>query len=251
MTKQPDNLFREKLGNLQMNAPVGAWSRIETNLDKPSRKVLWLKIAAGIALLSVATVLILSQSTSDQSAVVASVEQTPINSQVIEDPVPSTENLNPETPAPVTQDNRTSETKEVKQSSVKTKSASITKTVTEPIYDIEKMQEPIVVADVTLAEISHDVAQSIEDRSENSDANTPVYLVYSADEVNKKYLKSLPEEDATPTAKKTSRMQMLVGLANNIKSGDGLTELRQMKDEIFALNFIDEKKRQQKKINEL
>ena len=51
---QPDKLFRDKLDNYESPAPLSAWSKIEANLERPSHKGLWLKIAAGLALLAIA-----------------------------------------------------------------------------------------------------------------------------------------------------------------------------------------------------
>src|SRR5687768_7921253 len=54
MTSQPEKLFRDKLESFQRPAPAAAWDRIEAGLDKTSNKNLWMKIAAGFLLLSVA-----------------------------------------------------------------------------------------------------------------------------------------------------------------------------------------------------
>jgi hypothetical protein len=53
--KQPDKLFKERLEQFESPAPISTWDRIESNLDRPNYKSLWLKVAAGIALLAIAS----------------------------------------------------------------------------------------------------------------------------------------------------------------------------------------------------
>src|SRR5688572_18703386 len=55
MNQQPDKFFREKLEGFQKTAPSLAWERIEAGLDKKNNKGLWLKIAAALLLLAVAS----------------------------------------------------------------------------------------------------------------------------------------------------------------------------------------------------
>jgi hypothetical protein len=58
MNQQPDKLFRERLAGLNRPAPSSAWSRVEANLDKKKSKGLWLKIAASLLILFVASFVI-------------------------------------------------------------------------------------------------------------------------------------------------------------------------------------------------
>ena len=53
--KQPvDSLFNKKLKNHSGQAPVAAWDRIDANLQQKKKPVVWLKIAAGLALIAIA-----------------------------------------------------------------------------------------------------------------------------------------------------------------------------------------------------
>ena len=54
--QQPDKFFREKLQGYQRPAPVSAWDKIESALEKKTNyKFLWWKIAASLLLIAGAT----------------------------------------------------------------------------------------------------------------------------------------------------------------------------------------------------
>lgn len=245
--QQPDNLFRDKLGNFQLDAPANAWSRIESGLDKSSNKGLWLKIAAGFLLLSVATVLIWKSSSKEVGPSIAN------NTVPKETKMPAREST-PSAPQKGTDNQLQNHQEEKNDSPIK---ASIKKKKHVPVpvpentvahvdgvTDREKIVDAGVslpVSDVLTAKEANEVAP------ETTNVQSGVYLVYTAEEVNKKYLRKQPEEDATTDDKKSSRMQMLMGVANNLKNGDnGIGDLRQIKDEIFALNFLDKKEHTKK-----
>lgn len=244
MTHQPDNLFREKLENLRLNAPENAWSRIEAGLDKSSYKGLWMKIAAGLVLLAVAGVLIWKVTGKEETNLLAS-QTTPEKTEVMKDE-PAHANsptLEPsvEQAIAVQEENKKEFPKTVKEkkNGVTTVNENyIAVTTTSP----ENPEEMITSPETSIAE-----ATNLETLEVSTKTQSGVYLVYTAEEVNQKYLRNLPEDDATQESKKSSRIQMLMGVAMNLKNGDsGLGDLRQMKDEIFALNFLDDKKQSKK-----
>ena len=245
MKQQPDNLFREKLEDFRMTAPANAWSRIETGLDKTSQKGLWLKIAAGLVLLSVATVLIWNSIKVNENNIVASQSVTEKPEQVLEEQPNTIGNNETANQTVVVQgDISTSQkTKSVQKKTAKEKFNSSNSVSNE--VAMATQVEPI--AEASVAEVAQNIIPV-----ESAETPAGVYLSYSADEVNEKYLLKQPVDDATLEEKKPSRMQRLMAVAHNITTSDnGIGDLRQVKDEIFALNFIDEKKRQQKKTNGL
>ena len=236
MTQQPDNLFREKLEHFQLNPSTDAWNRIEAGLTKRANKMLWMKIAAGLVLLSVASIILWNNSMyTDQHT-------TAIVNQDI-----GKENLAVETtPAdiPATSNNLITKEKDILHSAISGKRQKVVVKEYPQLEVVETIQEeayPVVETVVSETLIAQTEVAPTE-------LSSGIYLVYSAEEVNQKYLRQQPEEDATSEEKKSSRMQMLMSVANNLKNGENpLGDLRQMKDEIFALNFIDEKKQQTKK----
>jgi hypothetical protein len=246
MKQQPDHLFHNKLENFQLRPSADAWNRIEAGLDKKSNKALWLKIAAGLLLLSIASVLIWKI----QPETNVLVDKTP---QVTE---PASEKAQPIQPeetavAAVDQDKNIKQEKTEKKDNrivpaYKNRSTSLDQqlAVVEPT-PVETSTEVIQPETETLiAEVETSTIESTE--TQNS---TAVYIVMTATEVNQKYLLPQPEDEATSEGKKSSRMQKLMGVAMNIADGDGpLADLRQKKDELFALNFLEDKK-QTKKLN--
>lgn len=247
MKQQPDHLFHNKLENFQLKPSADAWNRIEAGLDKKSNKALWLKIAAGLLLLSIASVLIWKIQPAETDVLV---ETTP----EIKSTTP--ERLQPtqpeETPvAAIDQNKKVEQEKTEKKTNrnipvYKKQSASSD----QQLAVVEPTPEEIPV-DVVQPETETLIAEAETNTVEATETqnSTAVYIVMTANEVNQKYLLPQPEDEATSEGKKSSRMQKLMGVAMNIADGDGpMGDLRQKKDELFALNFLEDKK-QTKKLN--
>lgn len=244
MKQQPDHLFHNKLENFQLRPSADAWSRIEAGLDKKSNKALWLKIAAGLLLFSIASVLIWKIQPNETDVLVNTTPR-------VTEPTPETaQPTQPEETAVavVDENKKTEQEKEEKQNN---RIAPVQRKQT-PSFD----QQLAVVesTEETSTEVIQPVTETLVAQVETTQVtetqnNTGVYIVLTADEVNQKYLLPKPEDEATPEGKKSSRIQMLMGVAMNLADGDGpFGDLRQKKDELFALNFKDDKK-QTKKLN--
>lgn len=246
MKQQPDHLFHNKLENFQLRPSADAWNRIEAGLDKKSNKALWLKIAAGLLLLSIASVLIWKI----QPETNVLVDKTP---QVTEPASEKAQPIQPEETAVAAVD----QDKNIKQEKTEKKDNRIV-----PAYKNRStsLDQQLAVVEPTPEETSTEVIQpetetliaeveTITIEATETQNSTAVYIVMTATEVNQKYLLPQPEDEATSEGKKSSRMQKLMGVAMNIADGDGpLADLRQKKDELFALNFLEDKK-QTKKLN--
>jgi hypothetical protein len=65
------------------------------------------------------------------------------------------------------------------------------------------------------------------------------------------YLKKNAEGEATSGSRKTSTLKRVLQKASELKNNDQdpFGDLRQMKNEILALNFKSEKQREQKQVN--
>lgn len=247
MKQQPDKLFRVKLENFQLNAPANAWSKIEAGLDKPSRKAFWLKIAAGSAVFVTAGILFWSSSlenndilaieSADPQAESLALQSTgEIQESVAELPVVSL----------TTEMQQKQESPQTTTKKINAEHQDNTLLIQSTLLEEENTDYAAAVAVVPYAV---EADQSVSEKEVfTQESSASVYLVYTADEVNEKYLRQPVEDDATSQDKKTSRIQMLMSVANNLKNGDGgFTDLRQKKDEIFALNFLDDKKQLSKK----
>jgi hypothetical protein len=241
MTQQPDNLFRSKLENYQMTAPANAWSKIEAGVHATERKGwIWMRIAAGVVLLMIAGLFVWNYGPSDINKLANTHEAIQENASAL---ITSDENNTTEsTPNTIAQQTEKIELKPaLTTAKKKTSRVSAGQVTTVTVLQSNENQEMNYAVNTMPAGNQSDesVAVSI---TEEKVATAGVYLVITAEEVNEKYLRQSPADDATTAEKKSSRMQMLMAVANNITSGDaGIGDLRQIKDEIFALNFLERK----------
>jgi hypothetical protein len=248
MSQQPDDIFRRRLEDLQTPPPAGAWSRIENGLGK-RRGSLWLKVAAALALLFIASFVFWS----------------------------IRENRNPEH-AIVNNDRSFS------QDSVRTP-VDRSKTETEKSYDTrQQTTDPVLLAqqhakpkvnakqttvilpqrssDNTEEEVTDDTGTALDQAEVISEAAlTPPHLpdtlqsgvasfklVLKADEVSKKYLDKNSLADATDGKPKASGLKKLLDKANDLRNNQNpFGDLRQKKNEILALNFQGDRKHDQNK----
>lgn len=228
MTSQPDKLFREKLENFSTPAPAAAWGRIEAGLNQPSRSIWWMKIAASITLVGVAAFLLWPTETTQQ-AEIASVTK-PIESttpMVKETTTAATKNISVETP-----EQKTTQPKNVATKTLVAEEINSEALVAEAI----PVQTEIIPTENSGTETTAQVDEAIEPTQT---------IIYSAEEVNAKFLKKELVAEATTEEKKTSGIQKLIGVAYTLASADaGLGNIRQRKDEVLALNFRDKKQGQ-------
>jgi hypothetical protein len=230
MTSQPDKLFREKLENFSTPAPSAAWSRIEAGLDQSNRSFGWMKIAASITLVSVATFL-LWPSASTQLAEVASTTK-PVESIAPNVTEPADAGLGKITSQAESIKPKNTQRNDVTDNTIKLEAANAEVLIAEVVtIQTESTPTEVIIPETTTQpEIPVDASQTI---------------TYSAEEVNAKFLKKEVVAEATTEEKKTSGIQKLIGVAYTLASADaGLGNIRQRKDEVLALNFRDKKQGQ-------
>lgn len=226
MTSQPDKLFRDKLEHFQRPAPAGAWNRIENNLARPAHKFLWLRVAAGVALL-VATTFALWPAGETETELVKITDKNPVGK---------------ENPTPHLADKPSDTTEET----VKSKTQPVAPVQTVATFTKRKTQSPVQqstpedsVRIITAPETKEFVAELTEPETTTLPSQT---IVYTAEEVNAKFLKKNLSPQATPDVPEASGIQKLMGLAYAAKNSDApLAELRQKKDDLLALNFSKKK----------
>ncbi len=224
MTSQPDKLFRDKLENFQQPAPTGAWDRIESNLVRPAHKLVWVRVAAGVALLAAAAI-VLWPSEKPETEIAKTTEHTPAKKDTAQQ-----------------QTDKKTETKDeaVKQQAEPVLPPQETNTVT--LAKTEKqspVQQTANAADDSV--LTNSVSEThvlIAEVPLQEKELTSKTIVYTADEVNSKFLKKKLPPQATPDSKEASGIQKLIGLAYDAKNSEApLGDLRQKKDDILALNF--------------
>lgn len=225
MTSQPDQFFREKLENFQRPAPAGAWDRVEKNLSRPSAKIIWLRAAAGIALLATAAMLVWpsGKSTEPVAARTEKNQPTVIPSDTIKTHLANQEHV---TAVPA---------KETNTQLQKTNPIHISS----PVANVEKSSQPsVTIPNDSIHVITSQPQELIAEVATPNVSQPSNTIVYTANEVQAKFLKKKLSPEATPENKDASGIQKLIGLAYAAKnSAGGIADLRQKKDDLFALNF--------------
>lgn len=217
MTSQPDKLFRDKLENFQRPAPVGAWDKLSSNLARPDKKIIWLRIAAGIALITAVSIALWPAGEEKQR-------------MALKDPTPVVKKDS-------TQQSIVAELKEEQQIDrnklAKTERPRISKQKPSPSLP-EKTQ--VVEEQVISVPEQQELVATVNEPEEKE--NTATTIVYTTAEVNSKFLKKKLSPEATPQTEDASHVQKLIGLAYAAKNSEtGLGNLRQKKDDLLALSF--------------
>lgn len=260
MNHQPDKLFREKFENFQRPVSANAWNRVEARLEKKNNKGLLLKIAASLIFLAVSGVMIWQWNFVNDDSKFLSEGRKKAQEQTTtpdNDPDSNREEKKSTTPVIITPQEEKKEVvaeKKVpepkKTSPKKSKMQPVIQDVTVaqvekenlPTNEVQKVNESVTenpVIENPVTETPVVVAQVVEQKKEASG----VTLIYSAEEVNEKYLDKKALADATSGEKKPSTLRKLWDKASDLKNNqEAFGDLRQKKNEILALNFIGEKR---------
>lgn len=253
MNQQPDKFFREKLEGFQKTAPSPAWEKIEAGLDKKNNKGLLLKIAAGLLLLAAASFVIWTtlrstdntraQTAERESQKVTAPQQKPVDTQIT---IADKENPQPEKKE--TQKTTARPKRKTKSPAVPVETPVLKEE--ETIAHLEpsatKETEAINPEEIKTGETVLSVEPVVAAENSNNTVEA-VNIVYSAEEVNEKYLDKVALAKATSGQKKPSTFRKLLEKAYDLKNNqDPFGDLRQKKNEIFALNFKNEKRSQNK-----
>ncbi|HEX6889366.1 MAG TPA: hypothetical protein VF141_01690 [Chryseolinea sp.] len=252
MNQQPDELFREKLAGYQKPVPASAWEKIAAAQSKKNDKWLGLKIAASIALVAVVGYFAWPESNtndlSNESLTKPAEEKTSEPVLATEEKLADVKDETSQQPT-ATSDNPSTQfskqkkiVKRIAPSSDNDNKLNIVKAVPGEIMPSQnKVQEEIALVETDTQpkiEETH-VAPEVEPHN--------MTLVYSAKDVEE-YLDKKSLEEATSDSKKSSTLKKLLKKANDLTNNqDPFGELRQMKNEILALNFKNEKQRGQNK----
>jgi hypothetical protein len=280
MTSPPDKLFRQGLEHYQKPAPGSAWERIESGLDRKKHKSPWIKIAATLLLLMVASFAIWQFNDTDTS--VATISKESSSDSLITDTISSAatdeskdkirESSGVSREAVVNREasdvshenvgNRevsgggrefvvNRESSGVRRELLNNKSSktfSQQSAVLSPQPTVLSPQSAVSTASIDHAENMTESASqatitseiSISDASSDSKRTS---ITYSAEEVNAKYLKKESTTEATPEKKNASGLQKVIDLALDLKNeGSVLGEIREKKNEWLSLNMPSNKR---------
>jgi hypothetical protein len=249
--KQPDKLFRDKLINYSEPAPAQAWQKIEKQL--PAKKINWLAIAAALLPLFLIGAYLLLQP-----------EQYVANTIAVNDKA-----LNTDKPAiskPEKHEGIKKETIETQKNNLATE-----KLPTEKKQKINNQQKrkseseekkknpPLNFTNIPKENLIVQVEEKIIN-TENTEVFTPALpteksevstetttLVYTASELNEKYLLKNKDTEATVATEDASSIQKLLQKAGELTTNQSpIANLRSKKNEILALNLRNEKSERNK-----
>ncbi len=228
MSNKVDKFFKEKLEGHTLTPSAQAWEKLEGHLSKKNRTVIWVRIAAGIALLalvSVAIVVYLGGS-HDSHELVKDVTTPSKNDQKPE----VTKDEPQPTPAPVVES-----------------TPALAQKVQPKKLDVLTVQKGSNVPKVEAPQIEETVP-SIEEQPapKLAQANAPtaaieksIVLVYTLPALKKQ---PQPQPVVAEETKKTG-LERVLEIAREVKNSDSpLADLRDAKDDILALDFKKDKK---------
>jgi hypothetical protein len=252
MKAQIDNLFRDKLEQHSLEAPPLAWDKIENALPKKNKSFIWLKVAASLLVLIAAAILLWPQ---EKTTPLVVANDKPVEKNLNNKPKDQ-EKINQATQKAKSNTDKKEVKTEIKKDTQSSGKPAQQKTPL-PVMNFSK-QEPLI-ADVDHLDLKHETVveetkthavlnpqEILSTTTEtsvaaklNQESNT---LVLVASDVSK-YLNKNLISDATTEEENTSSFRKLLDKASDLKNSEtGLSELRQKKNEILALNFRNDKR---------
>ncbi|HZY82195.1 MAG TPA: hypothetical protein VFE50_21870 [Cyclobacteriaceae bacterium] len=220
MNNKVDKFFKEKLETHSLQPSAQAWDKVESHLSKKNKMVVWIRVAAAIALMGALTFVALNWDTNkEQKIEVVKKDEAPREQPVIEQEKIEEKVMG----AP-------------KQVAVKKKKATPAAPV---VVEEEKVEEPIaIVEEPVIVE-----APTKEQKAVNEQKG--ITLTYSLPSI-KKTEPVATEEPVVAEVKKTG-LERVLEIAKDVKNADNpLGELREAKDDIFAFDFKKDKDKTKK-----
>lgn len=231
--KQPvDSLFHKKLKNFQVEAPSSAWDRIDSNLGKQKSPFFWIRIAASLLILFVVGYSIFSTRTKT-ALPIAAVEETEPKEKL-------TTIVETQANLPTQEIDQKQEVQQSLLASENSNKKINTSTTSPKLVAPQQIETPenTFTENVLIAGNTTIEAAPLPDEKKYEPINTTTILI-SSEEANAKYLNEPFIADATPENKKSSKLRDLFEKAQDM---DPIGEIRQLKNEVLALNFKSEKK---------
>jgi hypothetical protein len=220
MDTKVDKLFKEKLEADTLQPSAQAWEKIESHLSKKNKMVVWLRVAAAIALLGLLTFAALNWG----------VYKAPKTELVKEE-------VKPQEKPTVVPEEKKEEKKLVAEAPAPKKKQKLERAVT-----------PVAPMEQEVAIVEEKINTPLTDRIDNTDqviekkAEKPITLVYSLPTIKKE----APVEPVAAETKKTG-LERVLEIAKEVKNADNpLGELRDAKDNILAFEFKKDKDKTKK-----
>lgn len=208
-----DKLFSEKLGHHAVAPSAEAWTKVEASLSKKNKGIVWMRWAAVFVIGSTLATWYVLGSEESQPMIVETVVQQKQEPTTVQPLAQSTESK------------ETSKTEVVKSKLVtsKRKKVNLAPAPVQPAEVVPQEQ----VALVEQPEVTEQVAQAVTPVVEEM---KPIVLTYTLATVE-------APTKAEVVAKKETPIKRAWEFAKNVKNGETTFSIRDMKDELFALDL--------------
>lgn len=247
--KQPDKFFRNKLEGHEIPAPESAWSKIEMATKKKTFSWTWLQLAASLLVIGSFVGLFWLRDTTHPDPIAQKQNNVkPDTSSTVEKPALTLSDAHKEA---VVSSKKSEETKTVISAKPLRSSPTQPGIKPETIAHVETNPKETVIEPESITENTQPeklvASNDLTHDKINDETDSGYKLTITSSEVNLKYLKKSYHE-ATSDTLKPSGIRKLLDKANDLKHDqDPFGELRQMKNEVLALNIPVGKKNEQNK----
>jgi hypothetical protein len=224
MSSKVDNFFKTKLEEHSLPPSVRSWEKIEANLSKKNKTILWFRLAAAVALMGIFMFAILQWMDKGDVPPTLVLDNKKIESPKVEQKESSKRKETVPNQKPQHKSIATTTLKKVKQ-----KEKENFQVEKEELL-ITKKEEPITETQITEA-------------TENVASQKPITLTFTLPTIKPKNISQ--EEQMAVAEEKRTALQKVVETANDIRTGDALGDFREAKNELFALEFRKDKSKKQ------
>ena len=231
-----DKLFKSKLATEQLPPSPQAWEKLEARLSKKNKTIVWLRVAAAVALVCLLSLALVKLRTTE--------------APVLTETPPAVKHAEPKVPVQAEQPllaESIAENQKPAETKPQTKSVSRIKKAVKETTAVE-MQEAVEKPETTPAntEVLLTEAKEPEGKTVAPVAQKSIVIVYTLPSIPPKETATLPTT-ATLVAQadgQQKRIQKLWEAAKELKNSDNpLGDLREAKNELFALDFKKTKNR--------
>jgi len=231
MNNSIDSFFREKLEEHSVAPDASAWSRVESGLSKKNKVVVWFRAAAALVLIAMGTWLFYSvNNTTENTEVVAELKSeiktneaiVPREEEQVQNQLPAVtdETTKNQRVAKVDKQRATPETKVEERDEVATPDLTEEPKVT--------LAENLVIEKTEITEV------------EIGEKREPIVIVYELKDIVKKK----PDIDFEELPERKNGLKKVWEIASDVRNGESpIVGLRQAKEEILALNFRKDDKK--------
>jgi hypothetical protein len=218
MNQQPDKLFRDKVADLKVNVPANAWSRVEANLDKKNKGVLWLKIAASLLIVALGVFYFMPKSQNGDVKIAVKKQEpkslTP-KQDIDKSVAPSTavDDKQKSLSIKVNENKTGRTTKKLKPQRNREEKKIVEQPTTEQSIasTVETQSTESVAAPLIEEKVSSPVVAQVENKPSH------ISIVITSTEADEKYLDKKSLAEATSEEKKSSTLRKLLDTAYDLK----------------------------------